>query len=674
MVESSWRLGRRTSLSPDFPNTIVLEESSATLDQARALVNDLVLSQQMSLRTMNIALGVFSMLLAGIMVSRILRDGWRARKLTVLLRPAKLQILRAVHAAELFPLVLGAAMIIQQTTFIGIEGSAISTVTVRNCDAYAQITLPAIFLVSYTSLVFGIETTVRALKGPENAPRTRWNTPICLGVIFILLIITWIPTVVWQSPGQCYGSLIWFAFSYRKFVLPVLSILIFSFVSLGTLISLRLLRSARFEHHERIAASRMVYYLVFATIEHTLILPFFVQAYMRNYDTKFTTSSVAEVSLFGSGVAVAFMHLFLRVNVDRTVIKPRGVPWHSRKNPLRFFGFFGPSDLEMNISEPLDNDTPRYMPDKAGFYGCPYNPYSEKPGTNGQEPVSQTSGLQAQNSKSWPLPPEPIILPNNRTSSKESMDYSRTTPSYTLFPTQADDIPRLPAAVYTPPSPGYRGSGALGTRNRVTQSSVAPSVTDVREAFEGLQPPRAPFARRHRRGSSTSSSATVQIGLRLSLAPAAIAARSRSPLNRALAPPPLRLEATGSNKNSVGPLTQRPSTPASAAVRSPFRSPAPTESTLEEAVEEDLRPMFTMITRENSRRYLQNTDDGKVLPPAPLEIDKTSKNGSPKPDNATSRERPAGKRWAALGDGTINRSNSRINRSNSKKAPESKWI
>ena len=61
--------------------------SAAQLNETRREITELVLNQQKTLRSMHVVLGVFSLILATVMVARILYDSWRASKLQVVLRP-----------------------------------------------------------------------------------------------------------------------------------------------------------------------------------------------------------------------------------------------------------------------------------------------------------------------------------------------------------------------------------------------------------------------------------------------------------------------------------------------------------------------------------------------------------------------------------------------------------
>lgn len=67
---------------------------------------------------------------------------------------------------------------------------------------------------------------------------------------------------------MCFGELIWIPFRYRRVIVPLVSVLLIAYISLGVLLVLKLRYDSNFEAEERIAASRMVYYLAFALVEH----------------------------------------------------------------------------------------------------------------------------------------------------------------------------------------------------------------------------------------------------------------------------------------------------------------------------------------------------------------------------------------------------------------------
>lgn len=112
---------------------------------------------------------------------------------------------------------------------------------------------------------------MRAFKYERFAPRGKWNASICVGVIAFMLLLTWMPTVAWPMYNRCFGSLIWFPVRYELIAIVIISVLVALFVLLAALISTQLMRSGNVDPNERIAASRMCYYLLMAALLYVSI-------------------------------------------------------------------------------------------------------------------------------------------------------------------------------------------------------------------------------------------------------------------------------------------------------------------------------------------------------------------------------------------------------------------
>lgn len=118
----------------------------------------------------------------------------------------------------------------------------------------------------YITLAFGIETALRSFKKERFAPRGKWNTILCIAAVNLFLLATWIPTIVWPMLNRCFGSLIWFIMRYDLLTLILLIVLVSLLLLLAAIISIQLMRTADVDLNERIAASRMVYYLLVTAV------------------------------------------------------------------------------------------------------------------------------------------------------------------------------------------------------------------------------------------------------------------------------------------------------------------------------------------------------------------------------------------------------------------------
>jgi hypothetical protein len=223
-------------------------------------------------------------------------------------------------------------------------------------------------------------------------------------------------------------------------------------------------------------------------------------------------------------------HFFLRANAARTAIKPNKTPWVKKRR----FRFFGPSDLELiNISppilqtkeyEPEDKDKISSLTDSRVEVGTLSSPIASSPESNILSPSKPRAAVFRSN---WPLlddmerpptPAKPMISQKDAT--KKLMHKKQS--SYSLFP-GGDDM-QLPPSVY---SPEKKDISSLAD-----SSAVAATALTV----PSLLPPLAPFSA----NISRDSTATLQIGMRFSSAPAAAAAARPSSPNKGANRPSLR--------------------------------------------------------------------------------------------------------------------------------------
>ncbi|KAF2672327.1 hypothetical protein BT63DRAFT_193638 [Microthyrium microscopicum] len=553
-----------------------LDLDDATVTEGlRSILKGSTLETVSEQRDVRIGIGAVSSMLAIYVIFRIWRDSWRASQLAPQQpKTGRFAYLWEIHPAETFPLILGFAILGSSLTMIIIEAGALSTIAVENCKDTGIIGVPIVLTFAFLHFVFGLETTIRYLR--RNTPisqRYRFSIPVNLAAFGVLELITLIVAKeVGDDADKCFGNIVTRAASLdlNRGIIGVLGIVMISLLTMATIIALQLLRTIHLDPAERIAGSRMVYYLVATTVLEAFIIPFFVQDYLGTLDDDFTSATIAEYVLFSSGAVLTFLHLFLRANAAMTAIKARETTWHTPRR-LRFWG---PNDLEvMNISPPLNLVNPSFRPDEKIDELCHKTqrgspPTPKTPLTNFSYPqkslLSKSSSLKLRRIDTEndlpPLPPTPISQQSSPVAQMKSPVAQIRSPSsqinsnharkksYVLFPGE-DDI-KLPATVYSPPSLTSRtnpfrpvlkvqtGPQTQPIQGPFTAPSgilggplTAPSVTDIRqatlEANGGLQPPGAPWML-HRRGSSTDSTATVQIGIRLSNAGSGVFQRSQS--------------------------------------------------------------------------------------------------------------------------------------------------
>jgi hypothetical protein len=514
---------------------------------------------------------------------------------------------------------------------------------------------------------------LRSIRTERFAPRGKWNTTICIAVVSFLLLLTWMPTIAWPMYNRCFGSLIWFPMRYDLLMLVILCVLVFLCLLLAATISIQLMRTSKMDHNERVSASRMCYYLLVISLLYVskklrkldmesnlmqvLVMPVEIQSLRREFMDALAVSRVAEISLFATGMVITFFHLFLRTNATRMVIRPIEEIRGPKKQERPRIRFFGPSDLEMQISGPMALQGGRRPtssqglidvgPEKnradfdSGYFQRPeraLTPNSLKP----QSPIDPTK---------WPLPPDLEDVKGSLPTQK------RSERGYSLFPTRAEEVPRLPATVYDPNAPQVESRISKLALRRFTRRG---SITNVSEAFDFLTKPRPLFSEKHGRNRSTDSSATVQIGLRFSVAPATLAAAKCTRVERDLESqeselPLLMRGETESSGESLGLPIQSPSPnelPSPSQFPSPparLRMPSPART-----------PASPYTPSQNSSAYLQAQRE-KVLPAIPncvsgLHMNPITPTRAVASPTLSSRQAPSPTARIPLGAGTMSRS------------------
>lgn len=457
-------------------------ENSAANNATLNLISNLVFAESKSVRTSTIILAAFNVLASFTTAASILYDCyWASKRCNPKFKASKFCV-SSIHPAETFPLVLAIGIVIQGLVFAGVQGEGLTSLFTSNCKVIAQFMWPALFIVPYIQFVFGLECAIRSFRATPFQARGKWDVTICLATIVVMLIVTWIPSHIYPE-HKCFASLVWFITKYGFLGFIILStaaaLMIISAITIFT----RLSYVPLVEPHQRIAASRMVYYLVLGIVSLAFIIPYFSTLIANNgMDGDLKLAMMATVVLNLSGLMNGLLQLFLRSNTATTAFGPKiGRGWERTKHDIRIFG---PNELAMHAQ--LMN-----------------------PVTGPQSPVDSERWTHSRSSL--------VKKEKSRALSMESLTGAPLT-SAKSFEMELSEMPSTPKAVVDSSSP--RG------HTRKLSYSIFPSpkketpvsVYDISD----LAPPPSihfPGGVRHKRDSSVASSATVQIGLRLSHAP-----------------------------------------------------------------------------------------------------------------------------------------------------------
>jgi hypothetical protein len=121
-------------------------------------------------------------------------------------------------------------------------------------------------VVPYIQVVFGIECALRGLRRTPFPARGKYDVAVCLVVIVLMLVATWIPAQLRLEMDHCFGSLMWFITRHGRSGLSILSFVAGLSIISAITIFYRLVNTVTICQRQRIAASRMVYYLVLGVV------------------------------------------------------------------------------------------------------------------------------------------------------------------------------------------------------------------------------------------------------------------------------------------------------------------------------------------------------------------------------------------------------------------------
>lgn len=111
-----------------------------------------------------------------------------------------------------------------------------------------------------------METALRALRKRAFASFGKWTVSVCVAIVIVALAGTYTLTRFVRAPNFCFASLFWFVQTWRVACFSILVGITGSLVLACVVTFTRLLYSTNAGAVERIAASRMVYYMCIAAI------------------------------------------------------------------------------------------------------------------------------------------------------------------------------------------------------------------------------------------------------------------------------------------------------------------------------------------------------------------------------------------------------------------------
>ncbi|KAI1415163.1 hypothetical protein F5Y13DRAFT_178218 [Hypoxylon sp. FL1857] len=506
---------RKNTSSLGYPNGF--SQAAFSDNSTFGVINQFKFLAARSIRNSTIILAAFNTVSAFALAVGILYDCYTTAKRSKPEGKGRVNVFRCVRGPETYPFVLSLGITIQGIVFAVSQAQGLDGVFIPGCSLISQFMWPAIFIVPYIQLVFGLEVTFRACKSRPFPPRSKWSVAICLAIVKILLLGTGLVGIFIRPPNFCFASLFWFVAKWAEggFVLLLMIAVILAICSI--FIFFKLSRYSLIEDSERVSASRMVYYLALAVVTNALIVPFFIYLTFSspmgdNGGPGLTLSMISTVVANVTGLMTGGLHLFLRSRTI-SIISPKNKLaeyerqklkhqiWVRGTNEMDFNGHMlqpvsGPQFAKTESQENLMSE----KGDIAELGDSTYPRNSQEFSPSMPNPLRSNAVFE---SVDIPRVPEPVQVPPTPSANTHSRKPSA---SYTLFPNNNQgntaSITLLPPTAYNP-NP---------------QPNLASTTFQFDDLNDSLRPPpstQAPWGR-HRRDSSMGSSATVQIGLRIS--------------------------------------------------------------------------------------------------------------------------------------------------------------
>ncbi|RPB00145.1 hypothetical protein L873DRAFT_1789108 [Choiromyces venosus 120613-1] len=237
-----------------------------------------------------------------------------------------------VPAIEVFPLVLGGAILIQGILLafvesIGLDGRPIT----KNCGYLSEVAWVAQWITPFMVFSFTLEACVRAISQPRFKRRSGAAVAGCIALALFLLFLTWVPTRTMPARPEnniCSGQLMSYTDQFAAGGLGIMAALLPLSVSMGAVVFIHLHKDCGVDRVEKISTSRTVYFLIINVPQWIMMLPNY--AVTAKSGPKHGLVYLATFIINLSGVAAAVLHLYLRAETPSWAQSPHSSTSSSR--------------------------------------------------------------------------------------------------------------------------------------------------------------------------------------------------------------------------------------------------------------------------------------------------------------------------------------------------------
>ncbi|KAM4056098.1 hypothetical protein HRG_003020 [Hirsutella rhossiliensis] len=494
-LDSSWAQPRAADLlSRALGDSTDADGFMFQSSTSSAINNEMRFAAERSLRTSFIALASVNVVAAAATAVGIFFDCYLQARRKDPGFSLKSSLLTIIGPKETFPYILSLGIAIQGIIFAAAQSLGLGAILTLGCTETSQMMLPALFIVPYIQLVFGLETAIRALARQPFPRSPRWTLPVCLVVVLVALIATYAVTRAAVPPNFCFAELLWLVQRWALGSFAFLTLLAGIMLIGSLIICIRLFKSSGISEAQRTTASWTTCYMLLALVTTVMMVPFFWSLYaddtgrITRHQTRLSMAATIVVNL--SGLLTGGLYVLLRF---------------TKLGKLGRGGY-----LEFDRQKPAMGERSS-TPGSSIYTKQLEQPVSPVRLEQMRRDLETGDGARSEKMSAWPTafaaqaarPQTPgVTMPIPQIMSPEMAFMAGTLPgqnpglrqdSYNLFPSR---------------------QGAPDTKSSYLLPAVAHNP-DALSADE-LLPPAAAWTARHERKSSLASSATVQIALRVS--------------------------------------------------------------------------------------------------------------------------------------------------------------
>ncbi|KAM5452067.1 hypothetical protein MaudCBS49596_003417 [Microsporum audouinii] len=309
-------------------------------NKTQAMDNEYGISniEDLERRMFIIATSSFSLIASFVSFALILFDNWKIVRGSRSFRRNPLGILSHIPNTYVVPYSLSITSIIQEAAFIISQSNGDRPVDGDNCKTSAQVVWTISWINAYMLLALCLTFILRGVIPSKNFPKGIWLALSCGCGIFLLLILTWIPSAAKpNTSSKCSAEPSQWLKGWADIATGLTVLLVAVYFATISVLMFRLRKSRRLSRDRRTYNVRKIPdSSLVLRVKQISPLPFFVTA-LRHRPSQ-ASGLVSSISIHIFGFANSALFLILRGPRDVLSVSSDGQVWDKRSTWSSFGG------------------------------------------------------------------------------------------------------------------------------------------------------------------------------------------------------------------------------------------------------------------------------------------------------------------------------------------------